>query len=317
MSRRGPHAGSDDRRPLHPWPPRQRAALPPLAHRGELGRLPARPPPPGHVVLDVGCGPGTITADLARAVAPGPVVGIDAAAQVVAEATAMAAGADGAAGVGRTFEVGDLFDLPLRRRDASTWSTPTRCSSTWGTRWPPWSRCGGCAGPVGSWRPGTPTTRPCGTSPTIPSSTGPSPPTGALTRVNGANWDAGRRLLHWALQAGFTSVAPVGLDVVLRHPRGPGVVGRPVGRPVHPVGAWPSSCWPTASPPRGPGVVRRRLAAVGGVPRRLVRRAPRRGDLHGLTAHGVAGADDHPTARAARRSAARATRKRSGASTIG
>ena len=31
---------------------------------------------------------------------------------------------------------------------------------------------------------------------------------GALTRVNGANWDAGRRLLHWALEVGFASVHP-------------------------------------------------------------------------------------------------------------
>ena len=31
--------------------------------------------------------------------------------------------------------------------------------------------------------------------PDDPSWTGPSPPTGALTRANGANWDAGRRLL--------------------------------------------------------------------------------------------------------------------------
>ena len=28
-------------------------------------------------VLDIGCGPGTITVDLARVVAPGPVAGID------------------------------------------------------------------------------------------------------------------------------------------------------------------------------------------------------------------------------------------------
>ena len=32
---------------------------------------------PGARVLDVGCGPGTITADLAARVAPGPVVGIE------------------------------------------------------------------------------------------------------------------------------------------------------------------------------------------------------------------------------------------------
>ena len=45
---------------------------------------PTRPPTccpgcgPGQDLLDVGCGPGTITCDLARAVAPGRVVGIDA-----------------------------------------------------------------------------------------------------------------------------------------------------------------------------------------------------------------------------------------------
>ncbi|HET6794122.1 MAG TPA: methyltransferase domain-containing protein [Acidimicrobiales bacterium] len=38
---------------------------------------------PGRSLLDVGCGPATITADLARRVAPGPVVGIDASADVV------------------------------------------------------------------------------------------------------------------------------------------------------------------------------------------------------------------------------------------
>jgi ubiquinone/menaquinone biosynthesis C-methylase UbiE len=42
---------------------------------------------PGTTVLDVGCGPGTITADLARRVAPGQAVGVDASADVVATAT--------------------------------------------------------------------------------------------------------------------------------------------------------------------------------------------------------------------------------------
>lgn len=41
---------------------------------------------PGMSLLDVGCGPGTITADLARLVAPGPVIGIDSSAAVIAEA---------------------------------------------------------------------------------------------------------------------------------------------------------------------------------------------------------------------------------------
>jgi SAM-dependent methyltransferase len=39
---------------------------------------------PGTTVLDVGCGPGTVTADFARRVAPGGVVGLDASADVVA-----------------------------------------------------------------------------------------------------------------------------------------------------------------------------------------------------------------------------------------
>ncbi|HWF17157.1 MAG TPA: methyltransferase domain-containing protein [Acidimicrobiales bacterium] len=64
----------------------------------------------GQSLLDVGCGPGTITADLALLVAPGEVVGIDASAEVVAQAAAAA----GTAGLGLgnlRFEVGDLFAL--------------------------------------------------------------------------------------------------------------------------------------------------------------------------------------------------------------
>jgi SAM-dependent methyltransferase len=50
-----------------------------------LGRL-----RPGLDLLDVGCGPGTITADLAQRVAPGRVVAIDAEAEVLAGARAVA-----------------------------------------------------------------------------------------------------------------------------------------------------------------------------------------------------------------------------------
>lgn len=44
---------------------------------------------PGASVLDVGCGPGTITVDMAERVAPGRVVGLDAAADVIAKASAL------------------------------------------------------------------------------------------------------------------------------------------------------------------------------------------------------------------------------------
>jgi SAM-dependent methyltransferase len=63
---------------------------------------------PGLSLLDVGCGPGTITADLARHVAPGQVIGLDASGEVVAQACALVA-ESGAANV--RFEVGDLFAL--------------------------------------------------------------------------------------------------------------------------------------------------------------------------------------------------------------
>ncbi|MGH3623544.1 MAG: methyltransferase domain-containing protein [Sciscionella sp.] len=59
-------------------------------------------------VLDVGCGPGTITVDLARLVAPGQVVGIDPSWPVLEQAHATAAGA----GVGNVaFERGDVYAL--------------------------------------------------------------------------------------------------------------------------------------------------------------------------------------------------------------
>ena len=61
----------------------------------------------GRRLLDVGCGPGTITAELAALVAPGEVVGIDASAEVVARA--------GELGSSRApnlrFEVGDVYVL--------------------------------------------------------------------------------------------------------------------------------------------------------------------------------------------------------------
>ena len=62
---------------------------------------------PGQRLLDVGCGPGTITADLALMVAPGEVVGIEPSADVVAQAQEHARPRSG----DLHFEVADLFDL--------------------------------------------------------------------------------------------------------------------------------------------------------------------------------------------------------------
>jgi ubiquinone/menaquinone biosynthesis C-methylase UbiE len=61
---------------------------------------------PGAQVLDVGCGPGTITIDIARRVAPGSVVGIDASADVIIQARTAATG------IGNVeFAPGDVYAL--------------------------------------------------------------------------------------------------------------------------------------------------------------------------------------------------------------
>jgi SAM-dependent methyltransferase len=60
----------------------------------------------GQSLLDVGCGPGNITVDIASRVAPGPVLGIDAAADAIAAATEANTAPDRV-----TFAVGDVYAL--------------------------------------------------------------------------------------------------------------------------------------------------------------------------------------------------------------
>lgn len=62
---------------------------------------------PGMSLLDVGCGPGTITVDLAARVAPGRVIGIDRSTEVIERAV----GGHDAAAV--EFREADLMDLPF------------------------------------------------------------------------------------------------------------------------------------------------------------------------------------------------------------
>src|SRR6195952_5776592 len=63
---------------------------------------------PGHSLLDIGCGPGTITVDLAQLVDPGQTVGVDRAGQPLISAKAGAA----EQGVGNVaFTVGDVYQL--------------------------------------------------------------------------------------------------------------------------------------------------------------------------------------------------------------
>ncbi|MGW2371379.1 methyltransferase domain-containing protein [Kitasatospora sp. NPDC001683] len=72
-----------------------------------LGRL-----RPGQALLDVGCGPGTITADLAELVGPGGrVVAVDTSAEVLEQAAGYVAGR-GLSNV--VFELADVHRLPYR-----------------------------------------------------------------------------------------------------------------------------------------------------------------------------------------------------------
>jgi len=67
----------------------------------------------GMGVLDVGCGPGTITLGLAESVAPGEVVGVDLQERLVERARALA-GERGIANV--RFDLGDAYALPFPDR---------------------------------------------------------------------------------------------------------------------------------------------------------------------------------------------------------
>jgi ubiquinone/menaquinone biosynthesis C-methylase UbiE len=153
-------------------------------------------------LLDVGCGPGTITCDLARRAAPGSVIGLDASESVIDEATT--GGADVA---GLTFEVGDLFDLRFEDGCFDVVHAHQVLQHL--------------GDPVAALAEMRRVCRPGGIvavrdADLVATRFFPDDPVldqahaayGALTQVNGANWDAGRRLLHWALEVGFSSVLP-------------------------------------------------------------------------------------------------------------
>jgi ubiquinone/menaquinone biosynthesis C-methylase UbiE len=67
---------------------------------------------PGLRVLDVGCGPGSITLGIAERVAPGEVIGVDGAPAAIAAAETGAAEVFGSSDRNVTFAVGDAYRLP-------------------------------------------------------------------------------------------------------------------------------------------------------------------------------------------------------------
>jgi SAM-dependent methyltransferase len=154
-------------------------------------------------LLDVGCGPGTITADLAARVAPGRVVGMDRSPEVIAEA---------ASGLGSdrlSFVVGDVYrlDAPDASFDVVHAHQVLQHLSD----------------PVAALREMRRVCRPDGVVAVRDSDYAaftwdpPSPELDrwlavyrAVARGNDADPDAGRRLKGWALAAGFGSVSVSG-----------------------------------------------------------------------------------------------------------
>ncbi|WP_283136117.1 methyltransferase domain-containing protein [Rhizohabitans arisaemae] len=153
---------------------------------------------PGMTLLDVGCGPGTITADLAAAVAPGAVTAVDSDGGIVAQAARSAAPTV-------TWQVGDVHHLPypdgtfdvvhahqvlqhladpvdaltaMRRLSAPGGLVAARDADYAAFVW----------------------------HPHVPALDDWLALYRRVTRANGGEPDAGRRLLSWARQAGFGDV---------------------------------------------------------------------------------------------------------------
>jgi trans-aconitate methyltransferase len=161
---------------------------------------------PGASLLDVGCGPGTITTDLAVRLAPGRVVGIDPAPDVVRQARA-GMPATGA-GTGVTFEVGDvltwrppdggLFDVVHAHQVLQHVPDPVAALAAMAALCAP----GGVVAARDSDYAGMTW------YPQLPELARWMELYQAAARANGGEPDAGRRMLSWAHAAGLTDVTP-------------------------------------------------------------------------------------------------------------
>ena len=158
---------------------------------------------PGQRLLDVGCGPGTIATGLAERVAPGDVIAIDIVPDVLEQARQHAA----ERGTRVSFEAGDVYSL---RFDDDAFDVVHAHQVLQHL-----------TDPVAALREMRRVTRPgglvavrdgdYGAMTWHPASTGLdrwSEVYHRVTAANGAQADAGRRLLSWAIDAGFERVTP-------------------------------------------------------------------------------------------------------------
>lgn len=155
---------------------------------------------PGQSLIDVGCGPATITLDLARRVAPGRVLGVDSSAEVLAKALE-----DPAAAPSIELEVGDAlalpaaagsFDVAHAHQVLQHLEDPVAALVEMGRVVRPSGLVAVRDGDYGAmtWYPGDPLLERWREL------------YRQVARANGGEPDAGRRLLSWALAAGFDEV---------------------------------------------------------------------------------------------------------------
>ncbi|MFD7290190.1 methyltransferase domain-containing protein [Streptomyces sp. NPDC059863] len=157
---------------------------------------------PGQDLLDVGCGPGTITADLAGLVAPGTVTAVDAAEDVLdraREATATA-GRDNVrfavADVHALDFPDDSFDIVHAHQVLQHVGDPVQALSELRRVCRPGGIVAARDADYGSFT----------WFPDVPALDGWQELYRRVARANGGEPDAGRRLLSWARRAGFTDI---------------------------------------------------------------------------------------------------------------
>jgi SAM-dependent methyltransferase len=157
---------------------------------------------PGMNLLDIGCGPGNLTVDLAQHVAPGRVIGLDAAAEVIDLARSTSeTSADVEFVVGDAYHLqfdDETFDVVHAHQVLQHLSDPVAALVEMSRVTKPGGIVAVRDADYGAmtWYPDNPALDRwldvCQ----------------AVVRSTGGEPDAGRRLLSWALQAGFPEVTP-------------------------------------------------------------------------------------------------------------
>ncbi len=234
---------------------------------------------PGQDLLDVGCGPGTITIDLAGRVAPGRVVGIDRSAEVIAQADASRERSD-ASNV--AFATGDVyaldfddasFDVVHAHQVLQHLQQPVAALVELRRVLRPDGilavRDGDYAAFV--WAPDDPLLDRWNEL------------YHALSAHNGAEADAGRYLLGWVQEAGFTEVRATSSTWTFADPERRAWWGNMWADRVEQSAYAEQALAYGLSDARGAGRHCRRVAKVGAAARRILRGAPRRGARPALT----------------------------------